>query len=110
MVMLEQVRRPPAWRDALEAALIRPPGVPERRAGEDHWAAAPPDRPRRATDDLAWLREAVDEPEGAGLRALSEEMRAWEVTDEGRVARLERLAERGILAAAGFELHHADAA
>ncbi len=108
--MLEQIRRSPSWMDALQAALVRPAGVPERRAGEDPWAPAPTDRPRRATDDLAWLRQAVDEPEQAGLRALADDMRAWEVTDEGRAARLERLAERGILTAAGFELHHADAA
>ncbi len=107
-VILEQTGRP-SWRDALEAALVRPAGVPERRSGEDPWAPPPTDRPRRATDDLGWLRHAVDDPAGAGLRALGEDMRAWEVAEADRVARLERLSDRGILAAAGFTLHHADA-
>jgi hypothetical protein len=110
MVMLEQVRPSPSWRGALEVALTRPAGVPERRAGDDPWAPPPLDRPRRATDDLAWLREAIDDPGGAGLRALADDMRAWEVSDEGRAERLQRLSDRGILAAAGFTLHFADAA
>lgn len=108
MMMLEQVRRPVSWMDALTLALTRPPGVPERRGGEDPWAPKPVDRPRRATDDLAWLRQAVDDPEAAGLRAIDAQLPVWEVADANRVERLERLSGRGILAAAGFELHRAD--
>lgn len=107
--MLEQVRRPPAWSDALTVALTRPPGVEERRSGEDPWTARPDGRPRRATDDLAWLRQAVDDPDDAGLLALSDDMRAWEVAEPERVRRLARLDDRGILAAAGFALHQRDA-
>ena len=35
MAMLELVQTRPDWMNALGVALTRPPGVPERRAGED---------------------------------------------------------------------------
>lgn len=96
---------------ALEVALTRPPGVPERRAGEDPWVTEPVQRPRRVTDDLAWLRRAMDEPESAGLSQVDDgevRIRVWEVSDYAVTAKLERLLERGVLDAAGFELHRAD--
>lgn len=111
VVMLEQMRPTPAWWAALEVALTRPPGVDERRAGEDPWNPAAVDRPRRATDDLAWLRQAVDDPAAVGLNAVDDEdprVRVWEVADPGITKRLERLLARGILGAAGFQLHRAD--
>jgi len=111
VVLLEQTRPSPAWWLALEVALTRPPGVPERRADEDPWTPGPAERPRRATDDLAWLRQALDEPGAMGLKPVDDEdprVRVWEIGDPGLTERLERLLARGILEAAGFHLHRAD--
>jgi hypothetical protein len=82
----------------------------ERRGGQDPWAPST-DRPRRISDDLAWLRGAVDEPEAHGLRPLegTAAAGAWEVTDDQRVGEhLDRLEARGILEAAGFLVHGGD--
>ncbi len=111
VVLLEQTRPSPAWWLALEVAMALPSGVPERRANEDPWATGPGERPRRATDDLAWLRQAIDEPGAMGLTAVDDEdarVRVWEIGDPGLTERLERLLARGILEAAGFHLHRAD--
>jgi hypothetical protein len=109
MAILELVRHEPDWMGALGVALTRPPGVPERRTGEDPWnpAAATAQRPRRASDDLAWFRQALDDPRQAGLEPLDETatVAAWETPDGELVDRLERLRARGILDAAGFLLH-----
>jgi hypothetical protein len=106
MALLELVHPRPDWMEALGVALSRPPGVPERRAGEDPWAGEAPDRPRRVSDDLAWLRQAIDEPENNGLRGLGDTaaVAAWETNGEA-AARLDRLRERRVLDAAGFLLH-----
>jgi hypothetical protein len=107
MALLELVHRSPDWMEALGVALTRPPGVPERRAGEDPWTDEDtPDRPRRISDDLAWLRQAIDEPETHGLRGLGDTaaVAAWEI-DHDAAARLDRLRERRVLEAAGFLLH-----
>jgi hypothetical protein len=107
MALLELVHQRPDWMEALGVALARPPGVPERREGEDPWAGdGAPDRPRRISDDLAWLRQAMDEPESHGLHGLGETaaVAAWEI-DGAAIARLERLRERRVLEAAGFLLH-----
>ena len=87
-------------------ALTRPAGVPERRAGDDPWRDEATDRPRRISDDLAWLRQAIDEPEHNGLRGLGDTaaVAAWELTSEAQ-ERLDRLRERRVLDAAGFLLH-----
>lgn len=108
-MLLELVRQEPAWDQALGVALTRPPGVPERREGEDPWAAAgaePSERPRRIADDLAWLRQAIEDPVEHGLRPLEDVASegAWE-PEPPSVERLERLQQRGILDAAGFLLH-----
>lgn len=108
--MLELVRHTPDWLAALGVALTRPPGVPERRRDEDPWQpddAAP--RPRRIADDLAWLRQAFDEPENNGLHPLpaSAAVAAWD-PDPACSERLARLRERQVLDAAGFLLHEAD--
>src|SRR5918912_1250059 len=75
MAVLELVHSRPDWLGALTVALTRPPGVPERRAGDDPWqeGAAPgmAERPRRISDDLAWLRQAYDEPEEPRSRAVA---------------------------------------
>lgn len=107
--MLELVRQTPDWMNALGVALTRPPGVPERRERTDIGAWPPPaSRPRRISDDLAWLRQAMDEPDENGLRALdsSAAVAAWETVPESEAAgRLGRLRDRGVLDAAGFLLH-----
>jgi hypothetical protein len=107
MALLELVHTRPDWMEALGVALARPPGVPERRAEEDPWAGdGGRDRPRRISDDLAWLRQAIDEPERNGLRGLGDTaaVAAWEIDAEA-VTRLDRLRERRVLDAAGFLLH-----
>src|SRR6478735_4747875 len=69
MAVLELVSSRPDWMGALTVALTRPAGVPERRAGDDPWAAAGrAQRPRRISDDLAWLRQAFDEPADHGIK------------------------------------------
>src|ERR1051325_10304778 len=73
MAVLELVSSRPDWMGALTVALTRPAGVPERRAGDDPWAAAGrAQRPRRISDDLAWLRQAFDEPSEHGLKGLED--------------------------------------
>jgi hypothetical protein len=115
MAILELVQPRPDWMGALGVALTRPPGVPERRAGEDPWTAeatAVAERPRRISDDLAWFRQALDDPAEAGLKPLDESasVAAWDTADGDLIARLTRLDERGILDAAGFLLHDPDLA
>ena len=108
MAILELVQPQPDWMGALGVALTRPPGVPERRSGDDPWdPAAPGDRPRRVSDDLAWFRQALDDPADAGLRPLDETatVAAWESADQELIGRLSRLDHRGILDAAGFLFH-----
>jgi hypothetical protein len=106
MALLELVAERPDWMGALSVALTRPAGVPERRAGEDPWEAGNPDRPRRIADDLAWLRQAVDEPRTHGLSDLDDTaaVAAWQIDDEAEM-RLARLRDRRVLDAAGFMLH-----
>jgi hypothetical protein len=108
MAMLELVQEKPDWMGALGVALTRPRGVQERRTGDDPWRTdgEHAGRPRRVSDDLAWLRQAMDEPAANGLRGLGESaaVAAWE-TDESAAARLDRLRDRRVLEAAGFLLH-----
>jgi hypothetical protein len=115
MAILELVQPRPDWMGALGVALTRPAGVPERRGGEDPWsleAAARAQRPRRVSDDLAWFRQALDDPAAAGLKPLdaSASVAAWESADADLLARLARLDDRGVLDAAGFLLHDPDLA
>jgi hypothetical protein len=105
MAVLELVTARPDWMNALGVALTRPPGVPERRQREDPWESAA-DRPRRISDDLAWLRQAMDEPEDNGLRGLADTAAVGAWIPEARAReRLERLRDRRVLDAAGFLLH-----
>ncbi len=106
-MLLELVHQRPSWSEALATALTLPPGMTERRQDDNPWQPAA-ERPRRISDDLAWLRNAVDEPEAHGLRELqgTAAAAAWEVTDGPRVGdHLERLEARGVLEAAGFLVH-----
>jgi hypothetical protein len=110
MALLELVEPEPDWLQALGAAVERPPGVPERRgvmAGGDR-RSEKRDECRRAADDLAWLREAVEHPEENGLRELrgTAAVAVWKAEDAEE--RLARLQERGVLHAAGFLLHGED--
>ena len=104
--MLELIHVSPNWLGALSVALVRPRGVPERRHGEDPWQPGAAARPRRLTDDLAWLRDALEDPEPHGLRPLSDghAVAAWVPDDDG-VERLRRLRDREVLEAAGFLLY-----
>jgi|GEM_PF-2365583 len=108
--ILELVQPQPDWMGALGVALSRPPGVPERRSREreDPWkAGSEAERPRRISDDLAWFRQAVDEPEAYGLMPLDDTstVAAWTSDQPEMTGRLARLRDRGVLAAAGFLLH-----
>jgi hypothetical protein len=110
MALLELVDTQPDWMNALSVALTRPEGVPERRAREAaaQLAERPPEgRPRRISDDLAWLRQAFEDPPGHGLRPLeaTAAVGAWEPASEEPLPHLCRLRDRGILDAAGFLLH-----
>src|SRR3954452_18391429 len=108
MAILELVQSKPDWMGALAVAMTRPPGVPERRAGQDPWNPDPNvQRPRRISDDLAWFPEAVDDPTEHGLQPLdgSADAVAWESDNEAPVAHLMRLRDRGVLQAAGCMLH-----
>jgi hypothetical protein len=108
MLTLELVAEQPDWNSALQVALTRRPGVPERRAQQDPWAAPSTSRPRRISDDLSWLRAAVDEPPTRGLYKLrGDRRRRWfvgEAIKEGSELRerFRRLDQRGVLDAAGF--------
>ena len=51
--MLELVLDRPDWLNALGVALTRPPGVPERRAGQDPWNPAPEGEAKRDEYRLA---------------------------------------------------------
>jgi hypothetical protein len=108
MAVLELVHQRPDWLGALTVALTRPPGIPERRAGEDPWqeGVGRAERPRRISDDLAWLRQAYDEPEEHGLQGLHDTaaVAAW-LADQVAQERLARLRDRHVLDAAGFLLH-----
>ena len=104
--MLELVLERPDWLNALGVALTRPPGVPERRQGQDPWKPETGERPRRIADDLAWLRQAFDEPEANGLRPLAGTSALGASKPEPDCTeRLKRLSDRRVLDAAGFLLH-----
>jgi hypothetical protein len=109
MLTLELLAERPDWMGALRVALTRPAGVPERRADQDPWESAPGSRPQRISDDLSWLRAAVDEPQAHGLRPLEgiATGATWQAIDESSELRerFQRLDTRGVLDAAGFHFH-----
>src|SRR3954453_13783408 len=106
MAVLELVQQTPDWLSGLGVALTRPPGVPERRTGDDPWKEAETERPRRISDDLAWLRQAMAEPANCGLQGMGDTaaVGVW-IPDAEAARRLDRLRERRVLDAAGFLLH-----
>jgi hypothetical protein len=112
MALLELIAPQPDWTTALGKALERPPGVPERRQrpADPRSENAAPDgrRGRRLADDLAWLREVVDEPAEHGFSEVPDTaaVAVWRTRFDGdRRSRLCRLRDRGVLDAAGFLLH-----
>jgi hypothetical protein len=114
MLTLELVAERPDWVGGLRVALMRPAGVTERRADQDPWGPPPMSRPRRISDDLGWLRAAMDGPAASGLHELegTAAVAVWEAREEGSEpgAHLRRLDQRGVLGAAGFLLHEDDGA
>ena len=111
MALLELVRHEPDWLAALEVAFTLPPGTPERRGEEDPWEGEPPageEEPRRISDELLWLRHAIEEPTTSGLTPLPESAAVgmWDAED-ACLRRLCRLRDRKVLDAAGFLLHEA---
>jgi len=112
MALLELVRHEPDWLAALEVAFSLPPGTPERRGDEDPWDGDPPagaKEPRRISDELLWLRHAVEDSASSGLTPLPESAAVgmWDAED-ACLRRLCRLRDRKILDAAGFLLHEAE--
>jgi hypothetical protein len=110
MALLELVRHQPDWPAALEVAFALPPGGSERRHEEDPWDGEPPDEEsRRISDELLWLRHAVEEPGTSGLTPLPESAAVgmWDAED-ACMRRLCRLRDRKVLDAAGFLLHEAE--
>jgi hypothetical protein len=109
-MILERLSPHANWFAGLEVALTRPPGVSERRSGEDPWSPDPAaERPRRIADDLAWFRYAMDRPADHGLVELDEALPStWDAVDDVAVERLQRLRTRGVLEATGFALHEPD--
>jgi hypothetical protein len=110
-MLLDQVAERPDWMSALAVAISPPPGVPERRSAQDDpWAPQPSDRPRRISDDLVWLRDAVDEPEEHGLTPVgtsNDAVITWKA-EPSSAERLVRLRNRGVLDAAGFFIPESD--
>jgi hypothetical protein len=108
VLTLELVAEQPDWLGALQAALTLPPGMTERRADQDPWGPPPASRPQRISDDLGWLRAAMDEPEACGLYVLAgtAAVAVWEAREGPSEpgGHLLRLDQRGILSAAGFLL------
>src|ERR1700722_6194162 len=109
MLTLELVAEWPDCVGGLRVALMRPPGVTERRANQDPWAPPPISRPRRISDDLGWLRAAMGGPAAVVLHELDRTaaVAVWEAREQGSEpgAHLRRLDQRGVLSAAGFLLH-----
>jgi hypothetical protein len=110
MALLELVRHEPDWLAALEVAFTLPDGGAERRHDEDIWDGDPPaEEARRISDELLWLRHAIEEPGTSGLTPLPESAAVgmWDAED-ACLRRLCRLRDRKVLDAAGFLLHEAE--
>ena len=107
MPMLELVQDRPDWMSALGVALTLPPAS---RSGADRGRSVGgggAGRPRRISDDLAWLRSGRGR---AGGRTACASWARAPPSPRGRrtteaIERLDRLRHRRILDAAGFLLH-----
>ena len=109
MALLELIRHEPDWLAALEVAFTPPPGATERRQREAPADGQVPEESRRISDELLWLRHAIEEPETSGLTRLPESAAVgmWDAED-ACLSRLCRLRDRKVLDAAGFLLHEAE--
>jgi hypothetical protein len=110
MALLELVRHEPDWLAALEVAITPPAGASERRHDEEPWDGEPPaEESRRISDELLWLRHAVEEGGTGGLEPLpdSAAVGMWDAED-ACLKRLCRLRDRKVLDAAGFLLHESE--
>jgi hypothetical protein len=109
---LELVRHEPDWPAALARALSRPAGVPERRSRPEQPAGDGGAPRRRIADELAWLREVIDEPRAHSFERASAAAQLWWPTGDAdapeTLQRLAKLRDRGVLDAAGFLLHDDD--
>jgi hypothetical protein len=110
---VELIRPKPDWEAALARAMSRPAGVPERRSRPSDSAAPQDGRPRRRiADELAWLREVIDEPQSHQFERAAEAAQLWWPTGDAdspdTLQRLTKLRDRGVLDAAGFLLHDED--
>ena len=79
-------------------------------SGDEPWDGEPPEEEsRRISDELLWLRHAIEEPEASGLTPLPESAAVgmWDAED-ACLKRLCRLRDRKVLDAAGFLLHESD--
>ncbi len=106
---IELVRHEPDWPAALARALSRPAGVPERRSRPETPANDAGAPRRRIADELAWLREVIDEPGAHSFERASAAAQLWWPTGEAdapeTLERLAKLRDRGVLDAGGFLLH-----
>jgi hypothetical protein len=111
MALLELVRHEPDWLAALEVAFTLPADMPERRGDEARSLDGDPPEAesRRISDELLWLRHAIEDPDVSGLTELPESAAVgmWEAED-ACLRRLCRLRDPKVLDAAGFLLHEAD--
>jgi hypothetical protein len=105
----ELVRPKPDWEGALARALERPAGVKERRRSDTPRESDPGSPRRRIADELAWLRDIVDDPPAHGFEVRAAAAQIWyptgEADNEETLDRLSKLRDRGVLDAAGFLLH-----
>ena len=109
---VELIRPEPDWEAALAHAMSRPAGVPERRSRPAEPGSEDGRPRRRIADELAWLREVIDEPQTHQFARASEAAQLWWPTGEAdspeTLQRLTKLRDRGVLDAAGFLLHDED--
>jgi hypothetical protein len=106
---VELIRPQPDWESALARAMERPAGVPERRQRAPEGGAKDGTRRRRIADELAWLREVIDDPKAHDFDCEAGAAHLWwpvgEADGPDTLQRLEKLRDRGVLDAAGFLLH-----
>src|SRR3954471_8672923 len=98
---VELVRPQPDWESALARALERPRGVPERRERPAEPNMDGGGRRRRIADELAWLRDIIDDPAANDFACEAGAAHLWwpvgDADGPATLQRLEKLRERGVL-------------